>query len=418
MVTQTVPTLRGKITDTAPNRPISRWGYPDTGSSRDLRMDFMRGFAMLLVFISHFPYFSAFMFIGWERIGVVSSAEAFIALAGLVVGTIYGRKVRKDGFGACATTLVDRGLRLYRIMFVMVLGIGLIRYIPFVDSTEVTTFTDPFTKTVYPLYPAKEAGILYLVRQSLLLRAGPHQFQIIGLYAVLFMTTPLILWLIVKERVGFLLGLSWALYLINLGTPESQPGTAEIRLTGAQFEYGFPLIAWQIVYVHGVVAGYYWMQLKGYMSSPRGQVLLWLCIALTVGFLIFTWNNPLAEFPSWAKLHMIAPDDFRHLYQEYFLKYKISPGRLLNSVVLFVSTYALLTRMWVPFDKALGWLFIPIGQASLYVFFVHVFILLLVSNTHLPDYNNFWINTGIHAAAFLLAWLMVKKEFLFRWIPR
>ncbi|MEZ5451669.1 MAG: OpgC domain-containing protein [Thiothrix sp.] len=65
----------------------------------------------------------------------------------------------------------------------------------------------------------------------------------------------------------------------------------------------------------------------------------------------------------------------------------------------------------------LGWFFIPLGQASLYVFFIHVFLLLAIANTPLPGYGDFWINTGIHAGLLSLVWVMVKKEFLFRWIP-
>jgi hypothetical protein len=87
-------------------------------------------------------------------------------------------------------------------------------------------------------------------------------------------------------------------------------------------------------------------------------------------------------------------------------------------VVLFISIYALMTRCWQPINKALGWFFIPLGQASLYVFFTHVFLLLAIANTPLPGYHNFWINTGIHAGLLALVWVMVKKEFLFKWIPR
>ena len=34
------------------------WVYPETGATRDLRLDFMRGFVIPLLFASHFDYFS------------------------------------------------------------------------------------------------------------------------------------------------------------------------------------------------------------------------------------------------------------------------------------------------------------------------------------------------------------------------
>ena len=49
------------------------WSYVDTGSTRDLRLDFMRGIVIPLLFASHFEYFSALMYVGWERIGIVSN---------------------------------------------------------------------------------------------------------------------------------------------------------------------------------------------------------------------------------------------------------------------------------------------------------------------------------------------------------
>ena len=100
-----------------------------------------------------------------------------------------------------------------------------------------------------------------------------------------------------------------------------------------------------------------------------------------------------------------------------FLKYSLGPGRLLNNFMLMVSVYALLTVAWKPIHQMLGWLFIPLGQESMYVFFVHIYLILLIANTTLPQLNSVWVNTAIHLGMLLLCWLMVKKKFLFRWIP-
>lgn len=395
------------------------WAYPATDATRDLRLDFMRGFVIPLLIVSHFEYFSLFMYIGWERIGVVSTAEIFVTLSGIVVGMVYGKKLKKDGFSACFSALLTRSMQLYRVNVFMILAIGLLRYVPFLDTTAVVTFHNPYTGVDYPLYPPLSDGFFRLLSQALLLRCGPHQFQIIGLYVALFiLVTPLVFLMLERKQAKLLLGISWVLYWINFGMPESQPSTAEIRLTGAQFEYGFPLIAWQLVYVHGIVAGYYKKELFDFFSSARGKMLVYFSIALSLLFIIFTMNHPIKEFADWSKFSFIPPATFENLYFHYFQKYKLGPGRLLNMVVLFITIYALLTRLWHPFERAFGWFLIPLGQASLYVFFIHVFFILLVSNTPLPAYHNFWINTGIHAWVLVLIWIMVWKQFLFRWIPR
>ena len=60
-----------------PPAQATGWRYPDTGATRDLRIDFMRGFVFVMLFTSHFPGFSWMALVGWERFGVVSSAETF-----------------------------------------------------------------------------------------------------------------------------------------------------------------------------------------------------------------------------------------------------------------------------------------------------------------------------------------------------
>jgi hypothetical protein len=409
------------IVNAAVNAPVATpatdWAYPDQGGTRDLRIDLMRGLVFVLLFTSHFEFMSAFMLVGWERIGVVSSAETFILLAGVVTGMVFGKKLIVGGFAACTEPLMARAMQLYKVYVVLILSIGLLRLLPWVDATVVTTFHNPYTGVTYPLYPSIESGLLYLLRQALLLRCGPHQFQVIGLYVVLFMLTPFIFWMIGKGRTRQLLTISWILYLISLGTPESTPGTAEIRLTGAQFEYGFPLVVWQLIFVHGVVIGYFKKPIVAWFAGP-GRPIVWLSIAMSFVFMLFTLNHPLPLLPSWSTLSFVPPDTFNSLFNDYFLKYRLGPGRLLNEAVLCIAGYALLTRFWQPIHKAIGWFFIPLGQASLYVFIVHIYLLLLVSNTPLPGFDDYWVNTGIHAGALLLTWLMIRTQFLFRWIPR
>jgi hypothetical protein len=389
------------------------WAYPETGATRDLRLDYMRGFVIPLLFATHFEYFSALMFIGWERIGVVSTAEIFVMLSGIVVGMVYGKKVKQAGLAAAMPGLVSRSVDLYRISVIMILLIAVIRFIPWIDSTIITTYHSPYSGKTFPLYPGMEAGWATVISKALLLQIGPHQFQIVGMYVVMFILfTPLVFFMLSKHKVGLLLGVSWALYLINLGADPFY------RPTNAQFEYAFPILSWQLVYVHGVVAGYYKHEIVQFMSQTDwGKRLVYACIALSLGFIWLTLNHPLDMFPDWAKLHVIPPDTFNYLYNEYFPKNKLGIGRLVNLVVLFVAIYALMTVCWKPLNRALGWFFIPLGQASLYVFFTHIFLLLLVANTPLPGYENFWINTGIHIAILVGMWVMVKKEFLFRWIP-
>jgi uncharacterized membrane protein len=52
------------------------WRYSDASEERDLRIDFIRGMVMLILIVVHIEMFSAYNFILWERIGVVSEEKA------------------------------------------------------------------------------------------------------------------------------------------------------------------------------------------------------------------------------------------------------------------------------------------------------------------------------------------------------
>jgi hypothetical protein len=94
-------------------RPAS-WRYDSRGWTRDLRIDFLRGLVFVLLFTSHFNFFSWISLVGWERMDVVSSAEMFILLSGIVAGAVYGKKRRRDGLGACTIKLFSRAWTLYK----------------------------------------------------------------------------------------------------------------------------------------------------------------------------------------------------------------------------------------------------------------------------------------------------------------
>ena len=403
-------------TQAAMRAQASHWRYQGSGT-RDLRLDFLRGFVFILLFTSHFGFFSWFSLVGWERIGIVSSAEMFILLSGIVTGAVYGKRLKSDGLAECTVRLLQRAWKLYKTAVVAAAIIALLRLNPGLDTTALTSFTDPVTGQVHPMYLPVEAGFLANLFSVLVLAASPHQFQIVGLYLMLFLLTPLAFWAIARGWSSWLLVLSWILYLINYFMPEPQPGTAAITVTVARFEFGFPLVAWQVLFVHAVVAGYYFKDVLAFFSTAGGRAVIALSVVLTLLLMAFSLNHPLDKLPAWARLHWVEQETFRAIYQAYFVKYKLGPGRILNITALLVSSMALLTVAWAPINRWVGWLFIPLGQQSMYVFFIHLFLILLVYNTPLPDQGNVWINTAVHGAVILACWWMVKKQFLFRWVP-
>ena len=374
-----------------------------------MRIDFIRGFVMLILVVVHFEFFSLYNFIAWERIGVVSGAEGFVILSGFVVGMLYGRRIESQGWQGISTKLWQRAVKLYRANIGVIVAVAFLSLLPFWSAFNLMTFTDQFTKTVYQLYPQPgipfPLGLWQLVR----LQFGPHQFQIMGLYVVLLFATPLLLWLLHKRLVLVLLAVSLGAYIFNTISP-SMP-------TGAQFEYGFPLLTWQLLYVFGLAAGYYKESLARLMDTVWRRPILILSGILFFGFMFFTLNNPNPEIPSFARLSVIPPEVFNDWYSKYFQKNTLGVLRLVNYWAVLVFGSYILTVLWKPLHTAFGWFFLPIGQSSLYVFIMHIFVLYVVSNIPIFWQQNFIINTLGHTASLLVLWALVKKEVLFKYIP-
>ncbi len=384
--------------------------YPEH-DKRDLRLDFMRGLIMVYVVVVHLEYYSLLSMLAWERLGLVSSAEGFVMLSGLVVGLVYGKRARLEGLRAAASKLWQRAFKLYRVNLFVILSIALISFLPYINSFEVTHWWIPNQRDhAFYLYPPDIAPWWTWLWQALTLQIGPHQFQIIGLYVILLSLAPLAIQTLIRGHLAWLLLISWSLYLANL--------FLGLQLTPARFELGFPLLSWQMLFFTGLAVGFYREQVLGWLVADPNRWFGHLAGALCLGFILLAYNAPNPLFWPWPTASFISPDTYLELRGFWFDKTLLGPGRVLNNFALFVSMYILLSRYWRIFDRALGWLLIPLGQSSLYVFTVHVYILLLASNLPIPILGNLFWGTLVHGSAILLIWLMVRHRVLFNWIPR
>jgi len=390
---------------------LSAFQYDNSGK-RDLRVDFIRGFVMLILISVHIQMTSLYNYVAWERFGMVTGAEGFVLLSGLILGLLSRMRMDHDGFGSTVNKQFDRAFLLYRTSLVVILAVLFIDFIPFIDAKEAMTFTT-YSGKVYNLYPDMNLFAKYhdkIIAKFFMLRYGPHQFQILGLYVILLMFSPFILWLLSKKRVGVVLAISWIIYFGNNGF--------HVRPIGAQFEYAFPILTWQILFVHGLVIGYYRNEIWNFFHTKKGAIAFWSIFILFLGFLFFTYNNPIPQLADFMKLHFIDPDTFRTIHKTYFDKNTLGFGRLMNDFTVLVVSYAMLSYLWKPINKLFGWFFIPIGQASLYVFILHVFACIAIANITWFGGDDIWVNTLGHTLVFAFMWLMVKYKILFNVIPR
>src|SRR5512132_1040375 len=94
------------------NHVLNGWQSPAKGG-RDLRIDWLRGLAMTCVIVNHSRMSSLLSWFSYERFWIVTAAEVFVVLSGVVLGMVYGRRLARDGWSAVVQGLGRRALLLY-----------------------------------------------------------------------------------------------------------------------------------------------------------------------------------------------------------------------------------------------------------------------------------------------------------------
>ncbi|MBT2501272.1 OpgC domain-containing protein [Curtobacterium sp. ISL-83] len=402
-------------------RLIPSWRYPDDGKpGRDLRLDLFRGFIILAVVITHIEIGGPYSYLTLHAVGAITGAEMFVFLSGMVLGMTYPFAIKKFGEWAAAVGAWKRARKQYLVTLGVIAVVFAMSFIPFLHTDAITTFTDRGTGTggvsaegrVYDLYPNAVQLLAYpppwyAIRQFLLLEMGPWPFNIMGLFVVLSLLIPAFMWVIRRGFWWALLIVSWALYVFQALNPAFRP-------LNSQFEAVFPLLTWQVVFTHGLVLGYYRRQIVGALTGRLGKVLIGVGIGGYALFLVYVWAGhhfgfTPAPFPSGL---------YETLYNNAYQRVDLQWGRLVDIAFFAIVSYAILTVFWKPIAGVIGWLWIPIGQASLYVFVWQVFFALAIASIPGLDWNDFWIGFATHSLLILLAWYMVRKRFLFSIIPR
>ena len=93
-------------------------------------------------------------------------------------------------------------------------------------------------------------------------------------------------------------------------------------------------------------------------------------------------------------------------------------GRLTVTVFALVTLYAALTAFWAPIRKIAGPVLIPLGEATLYVFVMHVAFALVVANIPVLEQGLVLPGTVTHALILAGLWIMVRKRVLFKLVPQ
>jgi hypothetical protein len=389
-------------------------------SERDEVIDFMRGFACISFITAHFEPFNWLDLVFWERLGIFSGAELFVMLSGLLIGMVHRTESATSAWISDSTArLYGRAFQLYRAYVCAVLIVLVIDRSGWLETKAITSFTDYGAAKTYWLMPPADEPTLAQLGDVLMLRYSPHQIQILGLYIFLLLSTPPVLMALKRSW-------DWAVVATSIGV-WIWNHYAAMMPTGAQFEYAFPLLSWQVYFFCALVLGYRRREVEHWAREhpSLGGALLASCGMIAAASFLFAQTTSNPAFPPGTRLPLIRPETFRAVYNYAFLKNSVGWARVLSSAAFAVCCYQFVSHFWIPARRAFGWLLLPMGRTSLYVFLVHLAFLVAVEQLpgHFDRQPSFdpsavWINTAVLVAIIAAIWVMLRFRILFSIIPR
>ena len=243
-------------------------------SSRDLRLDFFRGLALIFIFIDHIPenvlgYFTI------QAVQLFDAAEVFIFISGYTAALVYGGILASQGPLYATARIFGRAWQLYVAhVFLFVLFVAEVSY-------TVATFNNPMYNDEMGVGDFLQQPHVAIIK-ALLLQFQPTFLAILPLYIILLVVFPPLL-LGLRRQPLLVLIPSCLLYIFVQITNLSVPAYPEGQV------WFFNPLAWQFLFIVGAALG---LPDSSAWRSRQWQrsMLPPALIVVAAGFVIkFTW---------------------------------------------------------------------------------------------------------------------------------
>lgn len=232
-----------------------------TVNARDHRIDWLRGLALVSIFVNHMP---GNRLENWtsRNFGFSDAAEVFVLLAGVAAAFAYFRKFETGHTRSIAAKALRRAGKLYAAHLASTAGaVALFALAAYHWANP--DFLDLIG--VAPLFTVPLPGIVGIL-------TGGHQlgyFNILPMYVVLLAALPAMLWLAVRD-LRLMLAASLALYLA------AQLGSWQMPNYPADGGWYFNPFTWQLIFAIGIGLGV--LKMRG-QSVPYSKVLYFTAAA-------------------------------------------------------------------------------------------------------------------------------------------
>lgn len=353
------------VPGTTPKKPV-----------RDMRLDVLRGWMQVSIFISH-AFASVFAWVIHASWGFSDSSEQFMLLSGITLGSVFTLKRVRDGFAAAWRDMAGRAARLWRMHMVVFLAFGTMVFLGERLGGlqgEVDILGWHWLRDEPWLAIPGAAAMLY----------QPAFMDILPVFIWCMLLLPLFVWLL--ERFGDVaLALPAALYVA------AQTGVAIPGLGG--WPLGFHPLAWQVLFMLGIWLGR--RALLGAAPLPRPRAVTYAAVAvLALG--VWLRAGQMGLLPE-------APEMLVALSE----KPSLAPLRLLHALALAWVVVAIIPREGAWLQSWPAQVMATIGRNSLNVFCLGLFLswICFAVFRSFPE-NKLLLDLAMIPTGIALLWLM------------
>jgi hypothetical protein len=280
---------------------FNRWRYPTALTGRDLRLDFLRGYCIVVMLIDHVSLFPAWTIglTGNTRLWV-SAAEGFVLISGVVMGLVYPRLIAQRGWPWMIRHVTRRAAGLFALTVV----------------GQILFNTGDFLLRALRGRPSDvPADYLQLIHQAVFQsRMAPAYLSLLPLFILFMLWGLAVLYALSRGHWRWVLLGSIGLWYAARLDP--------VVFTVIRTPFRFPI--WQILFTAGLLGGYYRAMIKAWWQRlPARGWRSAVLIGLGIGVLLLSYQ--ISYNGLWADIDWLRVDG------PVFLRTELGPGRVVRT---------------------------------------------------------------------------------------
>ncbi|GAC1371081.1 MAG: hypothetical protein NVSMB39_4530 [Candidatus Saccharimonadales bacterium] len=366
--------------------------------SRINAFDLLRGWCLIVISSDHLMLFpSIFDPVTGRGLLWVTAAEGFFFISGALVGIVRGHKMQAEGLRSATRLLWARAGKLYIASVILTLLFTGLAY---------GLQGEGFEGLKGGLGSFASARDLLWATLSLQYSYGWTDF--LNYYVVFLLLSPAALWLCRR-------GWWWSVLAGALAVWLSKTYVHNEVLLG--------YLTWQSYFFFGLIFGYRYQDIRGayrrLSDGARSNLwrLLYAATAVTVlASFAFTFGTPMFEHRNAGLYEFFRSAKDNAVFTLLLQNNRTGLLRLPLFLLWFGTLFAVVRRYEPAILKRVGWLLLPLGKNSLYVYIVAGILIFLVTLAEVPQ--NFVLNSLINLGAIGVYWWAVRRRILFKVIPR